>query len=155
MRVIILTQGQHTVVDDDVYEWASKFKWHALKTKNGFYAARSIRHPSGRREYLYLHREILAGEVEVDHFDGDGLNNLRENLRGCSRPENARNVPRHRDNASGFKGVHLAAGKFRVQIWAGRKVHLGYFSSKLDAARAYNTAAIKYHGEFARLNEIP
>lgn len=158
MRVIILTRGQHTVVDDDVYEWASKFKWHGTKRDNRYYAVRWARDSSGRRKRLSLHQEILplgAGK-EVDHFDGDSLNNLRENLRESSRAENARNSPCHRDNASGVKGVSVRFGKFQARIFAnGRHIHLGYFLSKIDAAQAYNAAAIKSHGAFARLNEIP
>lgn len=159
MRVLILTQGQHTVVDDDVYEWASKFKWYAYRSRRGksFYALRSIRLPNGKRVKQWLHREILkAGRgVEVDHIDGDGLHNLRENLRLCSPAENKRNCSLRQDNNSGYRGVsfHAAAGKWwaRIQI-SGQPMHLGLFEHLMDAARAYDRAAIKLHGAFARIN---
>lgn len=158
MRVIILTQGQHTVVEDHVFVWASKFKWRAHKGKRGnFYAVREVRLENGQRASVYLHREIMkaAPGVFVDHIDGDGLNNLDNNLRLCTTQENNHNTPRRLDNASGFKGVSFFRrdGTWRAQIQSGgRNMHLGYFETPREAARAYDTAALECFGDFSRLN---
>lgn len=155
MRVIQLTQGQHTVVDDDVYEWASNIKWYARKGRYTFYAARNIRLPNGKRTTQWLHREILKAlpEVEVDHADGDGLHNLRENLRLCSLAENLRNRRKDRNNTSGHIGVGVHYGKWRARISvSGVQKHLGYFETAIEAANARDAAAIESHGAFARLN---
>lgn len=157
MRVLILTQGQHTVIADSVYEWASKFKWYAKKDRNTFYAARNIRLPDGRRVTSLLHREILKAPkgVEVDHQDGDGLNNLPDNIRICSSTENARNRSIRPDTISGYKGVyfHKATGKWQAEIQiAGKRVHLGLFEQKIDAAKSYDRASLRLFGEFARPN---
>lgn len=157
MRVIFLTQGQHTVVDDAVFEWASQHEWHVKKTDCTFYAARTIRLPDGKQSVSFLHREIMKADkgVEVDHRDGNGLNNRGSNLRLCSGVENSQNRSMRRDNASGYKGVslHKRAGKWQAQLQiAGQYKYLGLFDQAIDAACAYDTAALAAFGEFARLN---
>lgn len=156
MKIISLTQGQFTTVDDATYEWASKFRWSAERRRNTFYATRNIRLPDGRRTTQYLHREIMKADegVEVDHRDGDGGNNLPENLRTCSHAENARNRPKTCLNASGHKGVSFKrdVGKWRAQIGVGGRVSkfLGCFDTVEQASAAYKAAAEKHHGEFTR-----
>lgn len=160
MRVLILTRGQHTVVDDHVYEWASRFKWHALKDHNTFYAARCIRTPEGKKARVLLHREILnaASGIQVDHVDGDGLNNLDDNLRTCEHRQNMRNRQKNLDSYSRYKGViHLttqrAQKKWRAQIRVhGYRILLGVFHTEVEAARAYDKASSVFHGEFSRPN---
>lgn len=161
MRVLILTKGQHTVVDDDVYEWASKFKWMASespRTKHTYYAVRRERRPGpSRQRTVILHREIMGAPkgVLVDHEDGDGLNNLRDNLRLCTVGQNTQNQRIRKDKSSQYKGV---SWNKRQGVWdarvcsAGRKIFLGLFREELDAARAYDSAALRLHGTFARLN---
>lgn len=156
MRVLILTRGQHTVVDDDVYEWASKFKWQAHSAGHGskkFYAARSIRE-SGKNKTILLHREILHSAFEVDHKDGDSLNNLKENLRAATHAQNSKNRIKAIKNTSGFIGVsfHRRIKKWQAYISARPIVCLGYFETVLEAARARDLAAQKLYGDFARLN---
>lgn len=104
-----------------------------------------------------MHRFILDAPhgMEVDHKNGDGLDCRRENMRLATRKQNAFNRKRPSVNTSGFKGVTLVkpTGKWLAQIEVGGKnMHLGTYESKIEAARAYDKAAIKYHGEFARLN---
>lgn len=114
---------------------------------------------TGQRQ-VYMHRLIVGRDADgkvVDHRSGDKLDNRRENLRACSLAENARST-RKREGAHPYKGVYFRPhmGKWRAQIRADRKIHrLGHFSSPEDAARAYNEAAARLHGEFARLNVIP
>ena len=109
---------------------------------------------------MHMHRHILkAGPgQEIDHRDGDGLNNQRFNLRYCTDSENHANQHHKMAGCSShYKGVgwYKATGKWRAVITVDYIfVHLGYFDSESDAAHAYNTAALKFFGEFARLNAL-
>jgi hypothetical protein len=95
----------------------------------------------------------------VDHVNGNGLDCRRENLRICSNAENRRNMRIER-GVSRFKGVARCLGN-KTRIWEAyiwhenRKIGLGAYRTEEEAARAYNAAALQYHGEFACLNEIP
>lgn len=104
-----------------------------------------------------LDRELLRSEF-VDHIDTNPLNNMRENLRLATRVQNGQNREMQRNNTSGYKGVSWDKynRRWMAQIRAnGVSMSLGSFKDPLKAARAYNEAALKYHGEFARLNVIP
>lgn len=154
MKTISLTRGKVALVDDDVYEWASKFKWLALKTGRRWYAIRSE-----RKLTLLLHREILESPkgVYTDHINGDGLDNRRENLRICTRQQNAQGFQRKQvGTTSKFRGVSRCRGqKWQSHIKAnGHKHYLGQFKSEEDAARAYDVAAKELFGEFASPNFI-
>lgn len=102
-----------------------------------------------------MHRMILAGSC-IDHINGDGLDNRKANLRSCSRAENLHNTRKTaRPCSSRFKGVrfHRRHGKYLAEIQAhGKRRYLGCFESEEDAARAYDSAARRLHGQFARLN---
>lgn len=89
LRTIPLTQGKVAVVDDEDFERLARHKWHATKHRNTWYACRSIT-VGGRHYIIYMHREITGAPngVEVDHWDWDGLNNTRANLRLCTHAEN-------------------------------------------------------------------
>ena len=103
-----------------------------------------------------LVRTLLADEM-CDHIDGNTLNNTRDNLRVASIADNVRNSRIGKNNSSGYKGVHFHKGarKWRAQITVNRKViSLGYFETPVEAALAYNDAALKHYGEFAKLNEV-
>ena len=102
-----------------------------------------------------LHRLILPHIPIIDHANGDKLDNRRANLRVASITENNRNRPRQRNNTSGFKGVHWDSlrGKWTARIkHDGRSIRVGRFDDIRDAARAYDEAAIRYHGDYASLN---
>lgn len=93
---------------------------------------------------------------DIDHQDGNPLNNRFNNLREATRSENLRNADIRRNNTSGYKGVcwNKRRGKWMSGIGhKGKNLHLGYFTDKRDAAQAYNFAAARLHGEFARMNE--
>lgn len=94
---------------------------------------------------------------DVDHIDGNPLNNRIENLRACSHANNQRNMRRHHDSQSQFKGVHwdVSIRKWRGRICVdGKSKYLGVFTDQLSAAKAYDAAASALHGEFARLNGV-
>jgi hypothetical protein len=160
---IPLTKGHTAIVSPEDADLAS-FKWFAAtdpKTET-IYAARRVRkHP--KQYQLRMHRIImervldrpLTKDERVDHANHDGRDNRRENLRLATFSQNTQNSRIRSDNKSGYKGVSLSYNKWRVEIAInGRRIRLGTFTDIKDAARAYNAAALLYHGEFACLNEI-
>lgn len=156
MATIPLTKGKVAIVDDADFEAMTAHNWCALgPMKNGaFYAVRSTRDGARKRQVL-MHRVIgrAATGQEVDHWNGDGLDNRRANLRPCSSQQNKGNTRTR--SKSGFKGVtwHKRAGKWMAQIGVNYTVRcLGYFDKPDDAARAYDAAALKHFGRFARPN---
>lgn len=144
-------------MDDEDFEKVSSFRWHARSRKGGknrFYAAGRAKQD---REKVYMHRIVMSPPPgkDVDHINGDGLDNRRENLRVCTRSENLRNRGKQANNTTGYKGVHFfkAARLFTASVqYDGKSFHLGYFKTALEAAKAYDEAARKIHGEFAQLN---
>ena len=157
MREIPLTQGKVALVDDDDYERVNQWKWLCSRWHEKFYAARQSWN-NGKPIWIRMHRFILSVKSpdQVDHIDNDGLNNQKANLRICSQSENLWNRRAPRSNKSGFKGVHWhhKEQRYRSVIHVGRRcIYLGKYKDAKEAARAYNTAALKYHGAFAKLNE--
>lgn len=157
MKEIKLTRGFVTQVDDEDYEWLNNRKWHAHTVKkNSSSYTKAQRRESGK--VVIMSRYILSvhdPKVIVDHIDRNPLNNQKSNLRICSYRQN--NMNGRGWNKLGIKGVSFDArfNRYRAQITVDRKkIHLGSFSSKEDAAVAYNKAAIKYFGVFANLNKI-
>jgi hypothetical protein len=146
---LVLTRGLVSVIDASDLPIVAGLKWYAHQTNPGiFYAARRT-----SDAMLYLHRLLLDAPdgMDVDHIDGDTLNNRRANLRLASRAENGRNQGLRRNNTSGFKGVHRAGDKWAAQITRNRVVtHLGRFDTPDQAAAAYRLAALRLHGRFAR-----
>ena len=155
MKEIELSQGKVALVDDEDYEYLNQWKWCALKSHNVYYAVRTVRHDNMQTTQC-MHRLILncPSGMKDDHRNGDGLDNRRDNLRICTNAENIHNSRvQSRNKSSRFKGVHLHKAKWCSRIKVnGVKIHLGYFISEYAAADAYDLAAKKYFGEFARLN---
>jgi hypothetical protein len=162
MKTIVLTQGKRACVDDDVFEWASRFRWYARKSKGTFYVLRHVSRKgrTGERDKkAYLHREILGlsdPAVEVNHIDGDGLNNCRENLAAVSKLQNHQAFRRKAMGVtSHFRGVcwESHTGRWKAQIGVGyRCENLGRFDSEEEAARVRDQAALRYFGPIAQLN---
>jgi hypothetical protein len=138
------------VVDDADYDRLSQWKWCALKSKHTFYAVRRAKKGVYPR-FVFMHRIILPGQHLVDHKDGDGLNNQRDNLRACTRSQNAANAGPQRNNTSGYKGVSFQGGRWVAQTKIdGKNRRLGSFSTPEEASKAYLAAIMERHGEFAR-----
>jgi hypothetical protein len=159
-KEIQLTQGKVAIVDDEDFEYLNQFKWFASKQKNDkFYVGRNIPVSNKKQSKIWIHRFIMNPEksMVIDHLDGDPLNNQKKNLRICTHSENMRNRNLYVNNTSGFKGVywHKTTKKWMSYIRINKKsLYLGIYTCPIDAARAYNEAALKYHGEFAHINKI-
>lgn len=155
--------GYEIIVDDDVYEWASKLKLY-VSTENGrSFAYRTVT-VNGRNKNVYLHREIMGLNVPgpklvVDHINQNALDNRRENLRVCTPSQNSMNRRKRTDRVftSVYKGVFFDKSKklkpWRASIKVNRKTTWsGRFDTEEEAAERYNEEALKLHGEFAYLN---
>jgi len=159
-KIIKLTQGKEVNVDLEDYEELSKYKWHYNEKKIGCgYAQRSKHVNLGKNKYgcetIYMHREILKTNKQVDHINNNTLDNRRCNLRECTQLENTRNTSSRKGSSSKYLGVHLhkQSGKWRVQIKInGKKKSLGLHTTELAAALIYDEAARKYFGKFANTN---
>jgi hypothetical protein len=156
MRAIPLSQDKVTFVDDDDYEFLAQRKWYALRrprlrNEDNWHAVRE----EAKGKFLYMHRVILNAPdgAEVDHVDGDGLNNQRSNLRLANRGENASNLQKQNDTSSQYKGVVRFRGKWQAYIHVcDKKFHLGTFVIEEEAAKAYDAAAKAWFGEYANTN---
>jgi hypothetical protein len=157
-RRIYLGDDEWTIVDPDVYYRLGNFKWHLVGSKGKFYAVRSVKIDDTRTTIVRLHREIMNAPVGlvVDHRFGNSLDNRRENLRLATHSQNLCNKQKTKSKTSSrYIGVWY---RKRHRRWCAdirhnkKKIWLGSFDSEIDAAKAYDNAAIKYHGEFARLN---
>jgi hypothetical protein len=145
------------MVDDEDFALVNRWLWHPQHSASGgCYAVRSHK-TEGRTRAMRMHRLILnapAG-IPVDHADGDGLNNQRANLRLATNQLNSANSRRPLP-ASGFRGVYAydkKPGFWRAQMkLEGRSIHIGCFKCPIEAARAYDAAALQAFGEFATLN---
>jgi len=158
-RRIPLTQGKFAIVDPDDYETLNKYKWHVTKNANTFYAKRNPRvGRKGKAPPIYMHRQIInvpAGFV-IDHINYNGLDNRKANLRLATRAQNNRHTRRTKKTGSSkYKGVswYNREKRWVVKITTdGITIPIGYFKDEIEAAKAYDRDAKKYHGEFAALN---
>lgn len=159
MKEVQLNRGYIALVDDEDFEKVSQFKWSALvdkRKKDGsiknVYAIRGV--CTGKTETMH---RFITGNTETDHVDHNGLNNQRQNLRRCTSQQNRCNRVKAGDNTSGYKGVHWCK---QTSSWMARieadniRLYLGRFSTALEAANAYDAAALKYHKDFALTNAM-
>jgi hypothetical protein len=149
-----LSQGLVAIIDAADAEAVLAHKWYAHRDGRTFYAQRKVRRPDGTRANLRLHTS-LTGWPLTDHRNSEGLDNRRANLREATKAENNRNTAPQANNKSGYRGVSRKKGtrKWRAYIRVdGNSIHLGYYSTAEDGARAYDAAALELHGEFDSLN---
>ena len=146
-----LQEVARALVDNKDIPEISKFKWHL--DAHGY--VRTSRKQYGIVvEYHKMHQMVLSHKG-IDHKNGVKVDNRRDNLRKSTNQQNQCNKGKQKNNTSGYKGVHLfkPTNKWAAAIKVHSKsISLGHYSNKIDAARAYNRAALTYHGEFARLN---
>jgi hypothetical protein len=146
-RLPIKGRREFAIVDDEDYDRLKKFVWKA-----------HIRPVDGVIDYVerYRHQRLhwdVMGKKRIDHRNGDVLDNRRKNLRRATHSQNMCNRKRHSDNKSGFKGVVSSRNRWVAYIqYKGIHKNLGSFGNPIDAAKAYDEAAKKIHGRFARTN---
>jgi hypothetical protein len=150
MKEIPLTQGKFALVDDEDYDWLMQWKWFAINSHRIWYVARSMR--IGLRKYnkklrFYMHREVMKtpSNLEVDHINGNGLDNQKNNLRNCTRRENMQNL--HTTSSSKFPGVCWISSRCKWKASISKDNidhHLGYYLNETDAAIAYHKAEMGF-----------
>lgn len=162
MKFIPLTGEAVAIVDDEDHQDLSEFRWILQKATSGLLYAGRFDPGGGKtrkmpQRFIAMHRAILkAGPSEaVDHKNGDGLDNRRVNLRLCTLSQNQRNR-RKITGSSQYKGVcwnrNCKKWQAQIKIASGKSMYLGIFENELDAARAYDSAALEHFGEFAATN---
>lgn len=163
MKHIPLTKGYLTIVDDKDYRLLKQWKWHATarKTKNDIYVyAARFAVVDGKETTIRMHREVSNASLgqEVDHRNGNTLDNRRKNLRVCTHAENMRASRRKMKGASSrYKGVWWASDRKKWAAglkWKGANLKMGQYDTQEDAAVAYNVAAQFYYGAYAVLNDV-
>jgi hypothetical protein len=152
---VAMTRGFEAQIDAADVHLVEGRHWVADVDAHTVYAVTKYRRNDGEYRTVPMHR-LLCGwsqGLEVDHIDGNGLNNRRGNLRLVTSSENKWNQKIRVDNKSGVKGVCWisSAGKWRAQIArGGKKISLGHFESIEDAAAAYAKASVELHGQYGR-----
>jgi len=148
VRTIPLGSGFYAYVDAADYEWLSRWTWYL---QNGYAVRRE------NDKVISMHRELMQAPkgMEVDHKNRNKLDNTRENLRVCTRAENAQNRRKPRNTSSRFWGVSYIKdrAKYRAFVcYQGEVVSCGCFTQEVEAARARDYRAVELLGEAARLN---
>jgi len=156
-RRIYLGQGEYTIVDPADYYKYCCFNWSMRGEKKVYYAAAGIKDEDGEIKITSMHRLIANAPkgMLVDHHNSKPLDNRSENLRLATHSQNNCNRSKRRNVTSSYLGVHFHKRRNRwvAQITHNRKrIYIGYFDNEIDAAKAYDEAAKKYHKDFARLN---
>lgn len=159
MELIIISRkhGQRVIYyDKRDHDMVSRHTWHVQKIGENYYAVTNT-YKEGKKTYKSMHRLIFPMFTLIDHIDGNGLNNSRNNLREATKKENCRNSRVAKNNKSGYKGVskdgwtNLWIVKIEVN---GKVIRGGRFKSKNQAAIKYNKMAKLHFGQYARLNVI-
>ena len=145
------------LVDDEDFEELDKYQWMALRRRKDVYYAERLAHASDNTAKIRVTMHGLLMNTPAglccDHKDGNGLNNQKSNLRICTNSENVRNQRLSILNRVGYKGVRASGKRYRARIaYNGEEINLGGFTDIKEAARAYDEAARRLHGAFARTN---
>ncbi len=154
MKKVELTQGQFALVDDEDFDLVNRHKWNVTTQKHTSYASRAVK-KNGKWTTEYMHRLIMGSPkgLDIDHISRDGLDNRRSNMRSCTRGQNLRRrIP---FGKSKYKGIYWCDTKkrWRAQIMVdGKRQSLGSYADEIEAAKAYDRAAIRMNGRFAYIN---
>jgi hypothetical protein len=159
IAIVPLSLGYSAVIDASDVQLVAGSNWYAKRGRNTIYAIRAVYVGDQKSTSEHLHRIILGAQqgVQVDHIDGDGLNNRRANLRAVSASENAMNQRLRKNNTSGHRGVSYCAArnKWIAQIQAfNNYYHLGKFETKEEAIIAYMRASAELHEEFGEASRV-
>lgn len=147
-----LTKDAIATIDKIDLPIVEPYFWSLRLDDHREYAIRNVPRPGGGQITMAMHRLIMGtqdGGLIVDHWDGNGLNNTRSNLRVTEQQNNIGNSRRRKDNTSGFKGVTQNRGRWRLCV-AGK--YQGLFDTAEEAARAYDEKARELWGDFAQVN---
>ena len=155
MRELLLSNSaKRAILDEEDFIRACRWSWRVNAQQTGIIAR-------VKGTMVTMGSFVLSTREEVDHRDRDIFNNMRSNLRECTKPQNVANRGLQSNNTSGYKGVHFNKQHGKWQAKLTRTVdgiqhtkHLGFFSIPELAALAYNRAAKQIHGDFASLNEV-
>ncbi len=153
--------GEIALCDDEDYPVLSRHKWSCFGKEGKKYVSTTITNIEGKYKNIYMHVMIMGCAKTIDHRDSNGLNNQKSNLRKATKSQNGGNgrkmkLRKGKPTSSKYKGVHWAtrAEKWRAVIKCEGKVYqLGSFNNEEDAAKAYDKAAKKLFGDFARVNK--
>jgi hypothetical protein len=167
MKLLLLVNapGVFAMVSDEDFERLRSSTWYLTtrKNRNTQYVYRLVTTPEGKTQSERLHRVVMGlgptgvDDVHVDHIDGNGLNNQRENLRRANCSQNFANKGLRKDSQTGHMGVspHKRSGKFKAAVcYMKVYYYLGLYSIREEAAFAYNCGAAVLHGEYAQLNRL-
>jgi len=147
VKEIILTQGKMALVDDEDFQYLTAFKWSAQKQRNTYYTGRMINLENGKRKTLMMHHVIMGTTPEgkeIDHIDGNGLNNQRSNLRFVTRRQNQQNAVNSKvKRTSKYPGVSYDSRRNKWKAYI--KINnyhkdIGRFNAEIDAFNAYRNA---------------
>ena len=144
------------LVSDEDFKRVNELSWSFISNDRD-YVVTTIKSPIGRKRVMMARFILNAPDgMVVDHINGDCLDNRRENLRIVTYAKNSQNRDIPSNNTTGFKGIRVIPnGRWRAAIMSeGVYYNLGTFPDKFAAAKAYNEAARKFHGESARLNPL-
>lgn len=156
--LVPLTRGYSALVDMEDYARVSALKWQVHIEPDGrLYATAHVPGSGQGGKSVLMHRFVKGvtdPKIKIDHKDGEGLHNWRDNLRIANNRQNISNQKKHKDCKNQFKGVsRLPNGTWRASITVQyKKKYLGRFATEELAARAYDEAARRLHGEFAHCN---
>ena len=150
--------GRFALVDDEDFERINAHRW---SVSGGYAITNIVGNTVSKTRKVQMHRlvtECIPG-VQIDHINNDPLDNRSENLRICTTSQNGMNRKLGTNSATKYKGVCAVMKKMGLRYYASialqkKRYNLGIFNSAQEAAIAYNNAAIKLYGEFARLNQI-
>lgn len=158
ISLIPLSQGKVAIIDRGNFDRLNQWQWYAMKSRQTFYAVRNYGYlEAGRQRQgkILMHRNIMGTPkgLKTDHANHDGLYNRKYNLRVCTAGENQFNKLPNKNCKSQYKGVYHTGYKWAARIRHDSKaIWLGSHTSEIDAAKAYDQAAMAHYGEFAYLN---